>query len=95
MSGTAVGRVLAVLRDAGRAEGTVRRHQVVLDRFAAFLAGRGLDTVSDAGVHRLHREPDRGQVGVVARAGQRQGCPGGSSAGGVDGGRAGRPGGRG
>ena len=43
----AVGRVVAVLREAGRAEGTVRRHQVVLDRFAAFLAGRGLDTASD------------------------------------------------
>ena len=43
----AVGRVLAVLREAGRAEGTVRRHQVVLDRFAAFLAGRGLDTASN------------------------------------------------
>jgi len=43
----AAGRVLAVLREAGRAEGTVRRHQVVLDRFAVFLAGRGLDTVSE------------------------------------------------
>ena len=42
-----VGRVLAVLRDGGRAEGTVRRQQVVLDRFAAFLVGRGLDTASD------------------------------------------------
>ena len=42
-----VGRVLAVLREAGRAEDTVRRHQVVLDRFAAFLAGRGLDMASD------------------------------------------------
>jgi integrase/recombinase XerD len=42
-----VGRVLAVLREAGRAESTVRRQQVVLDRFAAFLAGRGLDTASD------------------------------------------------
>ena len=42
-----VGRVLGVLREAGRAEGTVRRHRVVLDRFAAFLAGRGLDTASD------------------------------------------------
>ena len=42
-----VGRVLAVLRDAGRAESTVRRQQAVLDRFAAFLAGRGLGTVSD------------------------------------------------
>ena len=47
MSGTAVGRVLAVLREAGRAEDTVRRQQVVLDRFAAFLAGRGLDTASE------------------------------------------------
>jgi hypothetical protein len=36
-----------VLRDAGRAEGTVRRQQLVLDRFVAFLAGRGLDTASD------------------------------------------------
>ena len=43
----AAGRVLAVLREAGRAEGTVRRHQVVLDRFAVFLAGRGLDTASE------------------------------------------------
>jgi integrase/recombinase XerD len=43
----AVGRVLAVLRDAGRAEGTVRRHQAVLDRFAAFLVGRGLEGASD------------------------------------------------
>ncbi len=42
-----VSRVLAVLRGAGRAEGTIRRHQVVLDRFAAFLAGRGLGTASD------------------------------------------------
>ena len=41
------GRVVAVLRQAGRAEDTVRRHQVVLDRFAAFLVGRGLDTVSE------------------------------------------------
>ena len=42
-----VGCVLAVLRGAGRAEGTVGRYQVVLDRFAVFLAGRGLDTASD------------------------------------------------
>ena len=42
-----VGRVLAVLRGAGRAEGTVRRQRVVLDRFAVFLAGRGLDTASE------------------------------------------------
>jgi hypothetical protein len=43
----AVDRVLAVLRDAGRAEYTVRRQQVVLNRFAAFLTGRGLDTASE------------------------------------------------
>ena len=42
-----VGCVLAVLRGAGRAEDTVRRQQVVLDRFAAFLAGRSLDMASD------------------------------------------------
>ena len=45
--GAVVGRVVATLRDAGRAEATIRRQQVVLDRFAAFLAGRGLDTASD------------------------------------------------
>lgn len=43
----AVGHVLAALREAGRSEGTVRRHQIVLDRFAVFLAGRGLDTASE------------------------------------------------
>ena len=43
----AVGRVLAMLREAGRAEGTVRRYQLVLDRFAVFLAGRGVDTPSE------------------------------------------------
>lgn len=43
----AVGRVLAALREAGRAEHTIRRHQVVLDRFVPFLAGRGLSTASD------------------------------------------------
>ena len=43
----AAGRVLAALCEAGRSEGTIRRHQVVLDRFAAFLAGRGLDSASD------------------------------------------------
>jgi integrase len=42
-----VDRVLAVLRDAGRAEDTVRRQHVVLDRFADFLTGRGLDTASE------------------------------------------------
>lgn len=40
--------VVAVLREAGRAEATVRGYQAVLDRFAVFLAGRGLDAVSDA-----------------------------------------------
>src|SRR6266704_5082538 len=45
--GAAAGRVLAALRGAGRSEGTIRRHQVVLDRFAAFLAGRGLNSASD------------------------------------------------
>lgn len=43
----AVGRVVVVLREAGRSEGTVRRYQVVLERFAGFLAGRGLDTASE------------------------------------------------
>ena len=38
----AVDRVLAALRQAGRSEGAIRSHQVVLGRFAAFLAGRGL-----------------------------------------------------
>ena len=44
----AVGCVLAVLRDAGRAEPTVQSYRVVLDRFAAFLALRGLETASEA-----------------------------------------------
>lgn len=43
----AVGHVLALLCEAGRTEGTVRRQQIVLDRFAVFLAGRDLDTVSE------------------------------------------------
>jgi integrase len=43
----AVGCVLAVLRAAGRTERTVRCHQVVLERFSGFLAGRGLGTVSE------------------------------------------------
>lgn len=42
-----VGRVVMVLREAGRAEGTVRRHRVVLERFAAFLTERGLGAASD------------------------------------------------
>lgn len=43
----AADRVLAVLREAGRTDGTVRRYQVVLDRFDVFLAGRGLDTANE------------------------------------------------
>ncbi|MGH3162786.1 MAG: site-specific integrase [Streptosporangiaceae bacterium] len=43
----AVVGVVAALREAGRSEGTIRRYQAVLDRFAAFLAGRGLSTASD------------------------------------------------
>ena len=43
----AVGGVVAVLHAAGRSEGTIRRYQAVLDRFAAFLAGRGLSTAGD------------------------------------------------
>jgi len=43
----AVSDVLSVLREAGRAEGTVRRHHDVLDRFVVFLAGRGVDAASE------------------------------------------------
>lgn len=43
----AVGSVVAVLRKARRAEATVRRQRAVLEDFAAFLIGRGLDTASD------------------------------------------------
>jgi integrase/recombinase XerD len=43
----AAGRVLAALGEAGRSQGTIRRYQAVLDRFAAFLAGRSLSTASD------------------------------------------------
>ena len=43
----AAGRVLAALRAAQRSEGTIRHYQTVLDRFAGFLAGRGLDSASD------------------------------------------------
>ncbi|MFN2346010.1 MAG: site-specific integrase [Dermatophilaceae bacterium] len=42
-----VGRVVAVLREAGRAEGTVRRHRVVLERFAAFLIEHELVTTDE------------------------------------------------
>jgi integrase len=43
----AAGHVAAALREAGRAEATVWRQQVVLERFATFLAGRGLDAASE------------------------------------------------
>ena len=43
----AAGHVAAVLREAGRAEATVWRQQVVLERFATFLVGRGLDAASE------------------------------------------------
>jgi len=43
----AAGSVLAALREAARSEETIRSCRAVLDRFAAFLAGRGLDTASD------------------------------------------------
>jgi hypothetical protein len=43
----AVGRVLAALREAGRAEATIRCHEVVLDRFVVFVAGRGVGSVSE------------------------------------------------
>jgi hypothetical protein len=46
-AGAAAGRVLAALREARRSEVTIGIYQVVLDRFAAFLAGRGLDSASD------------------------------------------------
>ena len=42
-----VSRVLEVLRGAGRAAPTVRRHQIVLEQFAVFLAGRRLDVASE------------------------------------------------
>jgi integrase/recombinase XerD len=45
--GAAVDQVVAMLRDAGRFEGTVRQHRVVLERFAAFLTGRGLGTAGE------------------------------------------------
>ncbi len=45
--GAAADGVLVVLGEAGRSEATLRRHRVVLERFVAFLAGRGLDRVSE------------------------------------------------
>lgn len=41
------GRVVAVLREAGRSEDTIRQQQVVLERFATFLAGRALDVAGE------------------------------------------------
>ena len=41
------GRVVAVLREAGRSEDTIRRQRVVLERFATFLAGRALDVAGE------------------------------------------------
>ncbi|MGH3393820.1 MAG: site-specific integrase, partial [Streptosporangiaceae bacterium] len=46
-AGAAAGRVLAALREARRSEVTIGKYQIVLGRFAAFLAGRGLDSASD------------------------------------------------
>src|SRR6478735_3882804 len=43
----AADRVVAVVRDAGRDEYTVRKYQVMLDRFAAFLTARGVHTASE------------------------------------------------
>jgi integrase/recombinase XerD len=45
--GAAAAVVVAALSEAGRSEGTIRRYKAVLDRFAAFLAGRGLNSASD------------------------------------------------
>lgn len=46
-AGSAAGRVVEVLRQAGRTEETVRRHRAVLERFAAFLVARDLVTAGD------------------------------------------------
>ena len=46
-AGAAAGRVLAALRGARRSEVTIGKYQVVLGRFAAFLAACGLDSASD------------------------------------------------
>jgi hypothetical protein len=88
-----VGRVLAVLRDAGRAEGTVRSHRAVLDRFAAFLAGRGLEAASDRVCVEFVAEQTGVRLGSLREPVKDRGCAGGSPAGRVDGGYAGRPGG--
>ena len=44
---SAAGRVAAVLREAGRAESTLRHYQAVLDRFVVFLAERETDSASE------------------------------------------------
>ena len=63
-----VDRVVSVLRDAGRAEDTVRRQQAVLDRFAAFLTGRGLDTASERVCIDFIAKPGSGWVHCVNRS---------------------------
>jgi integrase/recombinase XerD len=44
---SAAEHVVAALAAAGRARDTIRRHQAVLDRFAVFVAERGMAPVSD------------------------------------------------
>lgn len=44
---SAADHVIAELNAAGRSEATVRRQQIVLDRFVDFLTGRGLNTATD------------------------------------------------
>jgi integrase/recombinase XerD len=44
----AVDRVVTLVRDAGRHELTIGEYRAVLDRFAAFLTGRGVDTASES-----------------------------------------------
>lgn len=36
------------MRDAGRSAGTLRRYRIVVDRFARFLSGRGLEVASES-----------------------------------------------
>ena len=58
---SAAGHVAAVLLEAGRAEGTVRRHQVVLDRFAV---GSGMSVFR----RRVQVEQERFILGAGQRA---------------------------
>lgn len=44
----AADRVVAMVRDAGRHEYTVRQYEIVLARFAAFLTARGAEMVSES-----------------------------------------------